>query len=642
MQVKLIRSLCLWGTVFFCVQPLLAQQPDYSSSISTFKTKYPKSDVVAVSYTEEYNFNLDKSKADTKVSAMGTYVQTLVSLKDYTASSDGLFYNDECYIENVKASSASNKLIKIPMQCTDYESEGIFHSDAKLCMVRIPLETKGLPVNFSYDKRYKDVKYLTSVYFHENIPVEEKTITFNIPSWLEVELREFNFEGYGITKERKQDNSGSVTTYIYKMKNIPSIQREYHSPNMAKSFPHIIVVSKSFTENNQKKVLFESVKDLYAWYNSLCKQVSNNPDELKPLVNQLTKDKKTDVEKVESMYYWVQEKVRYIAFENGIMGFRPEAAQTVLKNKYGDCKGKANLITQMLKIAGYDARLTWIGTSDLPYDYSLPSLVVDNHMICTLILDGKKYYLDGTEENMAFNDYAHRIQGKQVLIQDGDNFILDKVPEFNAEHNKVETTMKLKVEGNDLKGNVVATYNGEARNMLVGVYHSLRSENKQNALENFLRSGDANIVVANIQNPDWENRQKPAKVSYDITAKNQMTKAGNELYVILDWEKELGSLEFDTTRKTDYELNHKFYVSTKTEFTIPDGYKVDYTPDAVSKKTADYSFEGSYVAQGNNLVYSKKFIVNNVIIKKKEFPKWNDFIKSVNKFYNDQVVLVKK
>jgi len=296
----------------------------------------------------------------------------------------------------------------------------------------------------------------------------------------------------------------------------------------------------------------------------------------------------------------------------------------------------------MLKVAGYDARLTWIGTSDLPYDYSLPSLVVDNHMICTLILDGKKYYLDGTEENMAFNDYAHRIQGKQVLIQDGDNFILDRVPEFNAEHNKVETTMKLKVEGNDLKGNVVSTYNGEARNNLVGVYRSLRSENKQNALENFLRSGDANIVVSNIQNPDWDNRQKPAKVTYDLVAKNQMTKAGNELYVILDWEKELSGLEFDTTRKTDYELDHKYYVVAKTEFAIPDGYKIDYTPDPISRKTDQYSFEGSYAVQGNTLTYTKRLVINNVIIRKNDFPKWNEFIKGVNKFYNDQVVLVKK
>jgi hypothetical protein len=81
---------------------------------------------------------------------------------------------------------------------------------------------------------------------------------------------------------------------------------------------------------------------------------------------------------------------------------------------------------------------------------------------------------------------------------------------------------------------------------------------------------------------------------------------------------------------------------SKTEFAIPDGYKVDYTAEEVTKHFEDYSFEGSYTQQGNTLVYSKKLIVNNVIIKKKDFPKWNEFIKSVNKFYNDQIVLVKK
>ena len=65
------------------------------------------------------------------------------------------------------------------------------------------------------------------------------------------------------------------------------------------------------------------------------------------------------------MFYWVQDNIRYIAFENGIMGFKPDAAQNVLNKKYGDCKGKANLLKEMLKLAGYDARLTWIGTSDL-------------------------------------------------------------------------------------------------------------------------------------------------------------------------------------------------------------------------------------------------------------------------------------
>jgi transglutaminase-like putative cysteine protease len=121
-------------------------------------------------------------------------------------------------------------------------------------------------------------------------------------------------------------------------------------------------------------VLFENVKDLYGWYNSVCAGIGNNSEPLKAKVAELISNKKTDPEKVESIFYWVQDNIRYIAFENGIMGFKPDAAQNVFKNKYGDCKGKANLLKTMLNIAGFDARLTWIGTSDLPYDYTLPSI----------------------------------------------------------------------------------------------------------------------------------------------------------------------------------------------------------------------------------------------------------------------------
>jgi hypothetical protein len=506
----------------------------------------------------------------------------------------------------------------------------------------VPLEEKGVPVTYGYNKKYRDVKYLTSVFFHESIPVEEKTITFVIPDWLEVEMREFNFKGYDIKKDIQKDASAKVTKYIYRLQHIPAFEKEFHSPNWAKSFPHIIVVSKSYTENGQRQTLFESVKDLYSWYHSLSKDVGNNPDELKPTVSQLTAAKKTDVEKIESIYYWVQDKIRYIAFENGIMGFKPDAAQNVLKNKYGDCKGKANLLKEMLRIAGYDARLTWIGTADLPYDYSLPSLAVDNHMICTVILDGKRYFLDGTEENIAFNDYAFRIQGKQVLIEDGDKYFIDKVPEYPADRNKIETAKKLKLDGESLAGSTTVTYNGEAKIGLVGAYQSLRNDNKQDIFEGFLREGNPNIVISNIKDPNWNDRQRPLQVAYDVKANHQVTRAAGELYIILDWEKELGSLEFDSTRKTDYELDHKMYITTQIEFAIPEGFKVDYLPDPVSVKKPDYSFEGSYTNKGSVITYSKKVIVNTAVIKKDDFPAWNEFIKSINKFYTDQIVLVKK
>src|SRR6185295_4790856 len=123
--------------------------------------------------------------------------------------------------------------------------------------------------------------------------------------------------------------------------------------------------------------------------------------------------------KIKSIYYWVQDNIRYIAFESGIAGFQPANADQVYKNKYGDCKGMANLLAAMLKIGGYDSRLTWIGTKDIPYDYSIPSLCINNHMICSVMLKDSLYFLDGTETYISMGDYADRIQGRPAMIQNG-------------------------------------------------------------------------------------------------------------------------------------------------------------------------------------------------------------------------------
>jgi len=109
----------------------------------------------------------------------------------------------------------------------------------------------------------------------------------------------------------------------------------------------------------------------------------------------------------------------------------------------------------------------------------------------------------------------------------------------------------------------------------------------------------------------------------------------------MDWNKEFSDLEFDGSRKNDYEFDHKYFLTTQAELTIPEGYKVDYLPSSFKKVSPDYSFEGSYLNKGKTIVYSKTIIVNKPILRKTEFTEWNNFIREINKFYNDQVVLKK-
>ena len=620
--------------------PVLSQA-DFAANLNNWKTQFPKEDIVAYSHKEIISFSLNSNpkQGEGKVKATVSTEMVIVPLKDFLKYNDGLFFNDEVNIDNLKVFNTKGKEIGVQKLCGSYQQDDIFHSDSKVCSVKFPMEKKGESFTYSYENNFRDVKYLTSVYFHHPVPSVEKIIEFRIPSWLETDLREFNFANAGIEKTSAREND--ITRITYRMKDVPAFQSESSSPNHAISYPHVICVNKAFTENGQRNVLFESVKDLYGWYHNVCSSIGNEPAALKEKVTALTAGRKTDIEKIESVFYWVQDNIRYIAFEDGIMGFKPDAAQNVLTKKYGDCKGKANLLKEMLKLAGYDARLTWIGTSDLPYDYSLPSLAVDNHMICTLILNGKRYFLDGTEDYIALNDYAQRIQGKQVLIEDGDNYIIDKIPDFPAERNKVKTITTMNVEEGTLKGKMTVEYNGESKILLQRVYSSLRTENKKDALSGFLKKNNDNVVINNIKEPDFNDRQKALQVSFDFMANNQVTKTGNELYVVMDWDKDFANFELGSDRKNDYEFNQKYYLTSQAELMIPAGYKVDYLPGSFKKSTPDYSFEGSFANKGKSIVYSKTIVINRPILHKATFKEWNSFIASINKFYNDQVVLVK-
>jgi hypothetical protein len=245
-----------------------------------------------------------------------------------------------------------------------------------------------------------------------------------------------------------------------------------------------------------------------------------------------------------------------------------------------------------------------------------PFFSVDNHMICTVILNGKKYYLDGTEEHIALNDYAQRIQGKQVLIEDGKNYIIEKIPQFPADRNKEIRTTKMAIVEDKLVGSSSIEYNGESKITVQSVYASIRNDNKADALSRFFKNGDNNVELTNIKNSDFADRQKPLQLNFEFKAANQVTKTGDELYIVMDWDKDFSGSEIPADRKNDYEFGQKYYYTTQTELAIPAGYKVDYLPAAVKKTTPDYSFEGGYTNNGKSIIYKKTIVVSKPILRK--------------------------
>ncbi|QXP59199.1 transglutaminase-like domain-containing protein [Olleya sp. HaHaR_3_96] len=636
-------TVCLILTLF-SFQFLLAQKkadPTTSEKLyaEQLKTQFPDDNIALDASDDVLSFSYDKNTD--KVTVNHVLKETLINLDSRSDIQLYCVYDDQTEINTFNITYKTNKDAYFRIIDEAYTSQDLFHVDTRVKYTNIDFPLLGYKYHNTIDKTYLDVKYLTKLYFNDNYPIVKKTIKIEVPDWLDIELKEMNFDGYDIIKTTKSNSKRKSKTHTYSIENIKAMSKEENAPGPTYIYPHILILAKSYTIKNDKKVLFANTQDLYNWYKSLANELKNDNSLLKDKVIELTKNAKTDEDKIKNIYYWVQDNIRYIAFEDGIAGFKPDEASSVYTKRFGDCKGMANLTKQMLVEAGFDARLTWIGTKRIAYDYSIPSLSVDNHMICTLFKDGKTIFLDATEKYNPFGEYADRIQGKQVLIEDSDKYIIKTVPNSKASFNKEVFNYDLSLQGETIIGNVTKQYNGESRSGLLYYFNTIKNDKKDTFLEYFLNEGNNNITVSNINTNDLNDRESNIDISYNVKVNNAISSFDNTLYVDLDFDKEFLNYDFKE-RETDYIFSAKKHIESNTRLKIPSGYTVSELPKNISITNENYNLSVSFLKENDIIKYNKSFTITNAKIEKKDFPQWNDFISQLTNLYKEQIILTKQ
>ncbi|WP_431134503.1 transglutaminase-like domain-containing protein [Psychroserpens mesophilus] len=605
---------------------------------NTLKELYPDDHVALITSKDDVSFDLNKR--DGKVTVMHHVAENMINIDSRADIQIYNFYDGESTIEEFEIRYRNQKEASFYVKDEAYTSDDLFHNDSRVQYANIDFPLKGYRYLTSIKKEYKDIKYFTKLYFNGEYPTVKKTICIEVPDWLDLELKEMNFEGYAIEKNVNPNKKGNGKIYTYTLKDTPGMYKDKSAPGPTYIYPHILILAKSYTVNDETVNIFKETQDLYNWYKSLVNSLENDNTPIQSKVKELTENATSDEEKIKNIYYWVQDNIRYIAFEDGIAGFKPDEASNVFTKRYGDCKGMANLTKQMLIEAGFDARLTWIGTKRIAYDYSTPNLSVDNHMICTLFKDGKTIFLDGTEKFNAFGEYADRIQGKQVLIENGDDYILEYVPNSEAEFNKEQFAYSLKLSDNNIVGNVDKIYNGESRSGLLYYFNSLKTDKKDEFLEYYLNKGNSNIKVSNIETSDLQNRDGNINIAYDVDVKNAVSSFDNQVYIDLDFDKELSNFIMEE-RHTDYIFRSKKDLESVTHLEIPQGYKISHLPENISVASDNFNMSVNFSRENNVIIYKKQFRIKHAKIETSDFEEWNGFIKKLDALYNEQIILNK-
>jgi hypothetical protein len=549
------------------------------------------------------------------------------------------FYNDHISINSVTCKVDGHTPRDFKPRYSYYGEENVFYSDARVCYFSMLLNKTGSTGSVTFDETYDDPRYFTTIHFTGNEAIKHKEVTVKIPRWMKAELKELNFGSYDIKKTAQYSSADDADIITYTMNNIPGFVKENNSPGPSYTYPHLMVLNKSATVGGQSYSYFNTLADQYAWYRELTKNLTSDAT-VTAKAKELTAGITGDMDKVKAVFYYIQDNIRYIAFEDGMAGFKPEKADEVLRKKYGDCKGMANLTKSMLVALDFDARLCWLGTNHIAYDYQTPSLAVDNHMICALLYKGTTYYLDATETYLGINEYAERIQGRQVLIEDGNKYLLNKVPYAAPSQNDDQESCKLSISGNSLVGKVNRRWKGENKEEILSGLNSVKQENVDEVIKKYLSVNDKDYMINDLVLSSTTDPDKDLTASYTVDRKNGVSVFSKDYYIDLDNRKEYAQSAIKIEeRKHDYWFPNKENINIEMELELPANYKATSVPPDLNIVKPGYEFHLSYVSLPGKLTYKKSLKIKNTILPKAKFAQWNQDIEQLNKYYNENVII---
>jgi Domain of Unknown Function with PDB structure (DUF3857) len=408
--VVLVCTICL---------PLVGSS-QVSELYQSLKTLHPDEPAVFISRSETITILLEKDS----LRAFSEKSDDLLILKEQAEvfSNRKVFGSSFNEVKNLSAKTLvwNNGKYKT-MEVTDFKKssdrdQSIFFDDSYNVSFNFPAVASQSRTQLSYTHLLKDVRFMGGFIFPSYLPQRKATFTIKASKGIEL-FFEVQNDPEGKIKFTKTEKGGFVF-YEWTANNLESMKSEEDSPSIQYFAPLIVCYVKSFVSKKGKTNVISSLDDLYKWYFTFIKNLNKNSSpEMKEVILKLQSESKSELDLVKNVFYWVQENIRYIAFEEGMRGLIPHSGNYVCEKRFGDCKDMATLIIHLLQVADIKAYHTWIGTRDIPYLYSkMPTPLVDNHMIATYIgSDGKYYFLDATG-NTSFGMPTSMIQGKEALI----------------------------------------------------------------------------------------------------------------------------------------------------------------------------------------------------------------------------------
>lgn len=540
------------------------------------------------------------------------------------------YYDQFSSVYNLKAAMYDAKGVKIKTyKSADFKDESITSSGTMYDGSR----TKKLDflnnvypytIEYSYDKDYNGYVSYPSWYpvASYDCAVEKSVFTFQLPAALTFRYRK--------GKNLKTDSvtTGNTIVYNWACNNLPAFAYEPLSTGLETITPWITLSPDKFEYDNTLGSV-DNWKNLGQWIYGLSGDIYALPEKTKSVVKELTANAKTDKEKIEILYKYLQSNTRYVSVQLGIGGFKPIPAEKVATVNYGDCKALSNYMKALLAEAGIKSNLVILGSGKPSLNADYASFGQANHMILCVPAAKDTTWLECTSQYVPMGYITTSNADRKVLLITDNGGKLVKTPVYNPQDNyqKSKINVALTTEGKtDVQLHIVygaAQYEDQLGMMLT------EPVNQRKRLMSNMRLPEMEISSVSFVQPD--KRVPVIEENMAFKTGQLMNNGDDKLFLTLNLLNRKESVpEKAENRKTPFSVPYGYHDTDEISYTLPAGYKVEFIPKDVVLESEFGKYTAQTVVKDGKIIYTRSQLAKSNTYAPE---KYNDLIAFYKKIY---------
>jgi len=564
-----------------------------------------------------------------------------------------IYYDSETRISSLKAWT-------IPASGSAYELgekdsldtilfTGNLYEDDRQKVLRLPAAGVGTVIGYEYEQRQRPSIFQEKWLFQQEVPVRQARLQVNLPAgW---EYREV-WANHAVVPLQP----GSANQMIWELRDIAAIPEERAMPSWQATAGQLLLTYVRPGAGASMKLW----REVGQWYGQLVADRRQPTPELRQKVAELTAEAPTISAKIQALASFVQREIRYVAIEIGIGGYQPHPAQDIFRNRYGDCKDKATLLSTMLHEIGVESYYVLISTHRGVIRQEFASPLGFNHAILAVRLPtessaggvrgavqhpqlGTLVFFDPTSPYVPYGDLPVELQANYGLVVVDSGGELMKLPLAPAEANSVQRTLKLQL-GTD------GSLQGEAREIRKGApaadfrggwLNASQAERQKGVQSTFGKVNNAvelkNVSVTNLDQPEAD-----PILTYQVRLPGYAKPAGSLVLLrpaLSDWADDV--MEHGE-RSQPLTFPGAVQRTEVLEIALPEGYTVDELQPPVEADIGIASYTSRTESDGRVLRYTRRLAINDVLANTDRLAEMKKFYRQVNAGERTTIVLNKR